>query len=204
MIKKITVFIFGFLVITNKVEATQFNLSPESREFIHNLTAAQTIAVGTMWEDNSDKQFMLLERGWTKYPTRVDVDYEFYGPDEGMQKAGIKGMKYIFFSVNKTDNKGNLKPGLSTVRSLRASEEIITKLAGIKKFFGEINPSWQFCEYDNECMLSKNQCGNTIGVNKKYEKDYLSFLKTKKGKIDCSKVEMPKSRTLKCVGSFCF
>ena len=106
-------------------------------------------------------------------------------------------------------DKSYLYLGNSTVQytiPLEMVVSLIKKLAERKSFWGNINPSWQFCEKNVECKVVKNKCGNELGINKKYEKKYLDFLESKESnRIDCSKEVANKNPTVKnkCVDYFC-
>lgn len=89
---------------------------------------------------------------------------------------------------------------------INIAKPLLNKLSKIKNFWGDINPSWQFCETDTECRVVSNKCGKKIGVNEKYETDYLNFLKSNEAmKIDCKKEDGKKEALIKkkCVDYFC-
>jgi hypothetical protein len=109
-------------------------------------------------------------------------------------------------SLSATDKNNKMGEGGGRLIPLNAAKDIIEKLATRKDFYGEINPSWQFCESDNVCVQSKNQCGKPIGVNKKYQNQNLDFLKLKLIKTDCTKLAEDKKikpNQSKCMENFC-
>lgn len=171
-----------------------------------NLSLAKTSASGRIVEDESGKRFFIFQKRWTLAPVKI------YLPDEYYPYAALKSLKvgnlkdtYLFLALNKTDANGILKPGNTKLLPISSplAKNVIKKLVMKKDFIGEINPSWQFCETDLECVQAKNQCGNLIGVNTEYEKDYLNFIKFKKLKVDCSKSEISKASASKCLENFC-
>lgn len=172
-----------------------------------NPTTSGTLSIGKILEDKDGQKYFTGLRGWTNYPVN-----HYVRPIMPRSQGDAKNYRYIgeicfLYAQEKTDNHGILNSDsyykVMSVNSEKA-KKLITKLADRQEFVGEINPSWQFCESDNECMRSKNMCGSLIGVNKKYEKHYLDFLKTNKLKLDCSK-ESTKTKTAesKCVENFC-
>lgn len=168
---------------------------------------ADTVVVGTLTEDSAGKQYLLIERGWTLYPEKIYVPstVNFDKLREGYKKMGVTGQKYFLYMSKEAEDKEKYI-GPMVLNLLKDSKLTIEKFAKKRDFTGIINPSWQFCESDIECVKSKNQCGKQIGINKKYEKDYLSFLKQKKYKTDCSKsvtAELATSNDTKCVENFC-
>ena len=197
----------SFLLLLSNADA--YKILQEYLDLDNDPSTAKTLATGKITENIWGTQFFVGERGWTFFPTRFEVKKIYIPNEDSSTKRGIVGESYLFYSIEKTNINGELNSssyiGLITLKSLKA-KEVITKLASKKDFVGEINPSWQFCESDKECIQSKKQCGKPIGVNKNYQKDYLDFLKTKKIKIECSKnnsVQTGKPSISKCVENFC-
>jgi hypothetical protein len=171
-------------------------------------TTADTLVVGTLKENKEGEQYLITEKGWTVYPAKINIPLKRFSRAV-IRKQGTAGEKQLYYSVGTINTKGELDStgyeGVIPLNTVKA-KEIINKLANKKDFVGEINPSWQFCESDIECVQSKNLCGKSIGVNKKYQKNYLDFLKLKKIKTECSKdlsVQIEKIGEPKCVENFC-
>lgn len=153
---------------------------------------------------STEKHYLKLIKTWTAAldETRLETgtDCSFTGL--------TMGTNYLLLSDKSTNSLyADLVGECSSVLVELTPQNVslINQLADKKDFTGEINPSWQFCMLDNECAQSKNQCGNLVGVNKKYQKDYINFLKTKKTKVDCSKVSTQKEKyqPSKCKENFC-
>jgi hypothetical protein len=170
------------------------------------ITKGKTIAIGKVVEEKDGSRYFLMRKQWTLSPVKLFLPV-VHARGRAI-KRGELGATHLLSAVDETNAKGELGSGMYEVISIKQEfvKKAIYKLAYKKDFVGEINPSWQFCESDNECILSKNQCGKLIGVNKKYQQDYLDFLKTKIVKNDCSK-EVPtqsgKSNEIKCIENFC-
>lgn len=167
---------------------------------------SKTLASGVLVRDWSGNQIFITERRWTKSPSQINMD-KVYGENYGPADRGVSGRKYLLYSPDETKPDGKLVSSSVEIVELNSTEakDIIIKLASKSDFVGEINPSWQFCESDNECMQTKNQCGELIGISKNYEKDYLGFLKSKVRLIDCSKIKSNKNdmNGMKCIDHFC-
>lgn len=188
-------------LISYSAHSTSVNIKKEEAYYF--LSNAKTIAYGKLCEDKDGDRYLALENGWTLYPQKVYLPLDADEMYTVVTKPGVLGVKYLFFSAAETNINRKMKHEAIYYKPLREGKNLITRLAFNKDFDGEINPSWQFCESDNECSHTKNICGNPIAVNKKYKKNYLDFLKTKKGKVDCSKTIKVKSIVSRCVENFC-
>jgi hypothetical protein len=180
------------------------SLSPDYIRLRNDPTLGNLIVIGKIIEVNG-AQLLIPERAWTDYPENILLHelIDIYDARKGWNKQGVAGEKYLYFMLNRSSIKNVLR-GQHFLVWIKNARPDIEKLAKKKDFVGEINPSWQFCESDNECVQSKNQCGKPIGVNKKYQKKYLDFLKTKKIKTECSKeAQASKSGESKCGENFC-
>lgn len=207
---KISLVILSFLLISN-VNATAKSLSFE-RLYRDPVTFANVVVVGKLIEDSSGRQFIIPERGWTAYPERINIPPKFDIDRQNENKKGIVGKKYLLYMTKEAryeevQSKDQYKfIGHLVIELLQDAKATIEKFSEKKDFVGEINPSWQFCESDKECVQAKNQCGKLIAVNKKYQKDYLNFLKTNKIKVDCSKeiqTQASCNKESKCIDFFC-
>jgi hypothetical protein len=176
--------------------ATFFN----TKELAKDPTKAKAIYVGVVNEKNGNI-FLNVERNWTAAPliavnvgsTQNPCPHENYLPN----------IKYLFYALNDYQAFVKKSSWIFIMEPLKGSKSTIEKFSSRKYFVGEINPSWQFCESDSDCVQSKNLCRKTIGINKKYEKDYLNFLKNKKAITNCSEVEKAKPSVTRCVENFC-
>ncbi len=51
----------------------------------------------------------------------------------------------------------------------------------------ELKPEWSECEVSTDCVKIKSFCGLPAIAHKKYEDDFLAFVKQNKRSVDCSK-----------------
>lgn len=200
--------LFLFSLIIGAGYANARKIPKEYKALDNNPIMAKTLAVGNLTEDLQGEKFFNGVKGWTLFPKQFHLRKRS-DERQSLFRFGDIGERYLFYSLNNTSENGVLDDfayfNLLPLKSFKA-KELIRKLASRKVFVGEINPSWQFCEADSECVQSKNQCGEFIGVNKEYQKDYLGFLNSKKVKTDCSKSitsGLIKSKESKCVENFC-
>lgn len=179
----------------SNVEATQ----PSSSAHLKSDPArnADVVVVGKIFEDANGMQFLIPEKRWTKSPNEIYLPEAIDLNDlrEGRKKKGITGEKYLLYMSIFTNGK--------VIELLKNSRNTIDKFAEKKYYWNSVNPSWQFCEADKECVRTKNLCQNIIGINKKYLKAYKAYLKAKKKKIDCSEEVKTKTSASKCVENFC-
>lgn len=172
--------------------------------FLDDPNIVNIIVVGRLFEDKSGNQYIVPELGWSEYPSKLDVPSRIVGDNDFQRvKQGLVGQKY-FFIMNNISPRKDKYFGLHTLVPLASSKRAMKLLAERKAFPGEINHAWRYCESDNDCLQVENKCGNRIGVNKKYKKEFLSFLKTTKNVFDCSTKDTPlKKSQSKCEEYFC-
>lgn len=166
---------------------------------------AKTMATGILTRNLSGNHVFVTERKWTYSPPRIKMEL-VYDELEPPVNPGNAGERYLLYSQEEVKTGGNLHGSKVQIIPLNSAEakEAILKYADRKEFIGDINPSWQFCETDNDCVQSRNQCGSLIGINKNYQKNYSAFLKTRN--FDCSKEtsdQIGKTYVPKCRESFC-
>ncbi|MGZ3789442.1 MAG: hypothetical protein ACXVLQ_13015 [Bacteriovorax sp.] len=191
-----------------------FVLIPNSRatdiirsELDSDLTKGKTIAIGKIIEEKDGSRYFIMQKQWTLSPSKLFLPKVSWFRGK-LINQGEPGVTHFLSALGETNSKGELGRGIYKVISVNDDfvKIAIKKLANKKDFVGEINPSWQYCESDIECIQSKNWCGRLIGVNKKYQKDYMDFLKSKLKKADCSKdvpIQAGKAADSKCVENFC-
>jgi hypothetical protein len=205
MSKKIKIVLYVLFLLSSslnaKVPFKHLNLDKDP-------TTAKTLAIVILTAETEGRVYFTGFKGWTFYPSKYDISN--WDAEKQIQvHFGNVGEKYVFYSLEKTNEKGELdKHAYSNLISIKSkkAKEVISKLASRQDFIGEINPSWQFCEADSECVKSKNQCNGLIGLNIKYQKNYLDFLKTKPVKTDCTKMaedKKGKPNQSKCTDNFC-
>lgn len=171
----------------------------KTQELSQDPTKAKSVYVGVINEKNGNI-VLNVERSWTAPP--LIAVYVGATQDPCPHENYLPNVKYLFYALNDYQAFVKKSSWIFVMEPLKGSRGTIEKFSS-KDFVGEINPSWQFCEDDLECVQLKNQCGNLIGVNKKHKKDYLFFLKTKKAKLDCLKAGDTKIGISKCVENFC-
>jgi hypothetical protein len=191
------------LLMCSSYSAVADNSSPLN----YDLTNGKTIIIGKVIEEKDGKRYFVTRKKWTLGPDKIRL-HDQVTDRLAFVKRGKLGETNIYASVNETNSNGILKNGMSEVvpATYEKAQMAIEKLALRNDFIGEINPSWEFCESDGECIKINNRCGNPIAVNKKYQKNYLDFLKSKKIKFECS--QMQKTRTEskdvpKCIENYC-
>jgi hypothetical protein len=154
--------------------------------------------VRSLW---SGKLYFKTQRDWNLNSSQLVV-----APVCDSSIKWEAGKSFLYFTSHLGDSRqltfdSNIIPINSS-----ESKEVILKFASSNNFIGEINPSWQYCESDNECVQVENQCGKSIGVNKNFKVNYLEFLKSKKFKRECSNAsssQNEKSENPKCIDNFC-
>lgn len=134
------------------------------------------------------------------------------------KKYGVKTRSYLFLSSDDYEgfykNSRNVYPLNYCTTELISLDSIHDKM-GIYNFTGDVNPSWQFCETNDQCAKAENKCGKLkVGINKKYVNDYLKHLKEVKSLIghyefinicreDDKETTKEKVIESKCVENFC-
>lgn len=170
------------------------------RKFFIDPSSAPVALVGKL-NGTQYRIFLKVVKNWTQNQNEVNV-----GAGTDCDYSNLKfGKMYLLLAEKSFNMEGANKVSPCDSLLFELSDEtdsIIKNLSPKKYFYGEINPSWQFCKRDNECLQVKNKCGNYIGVNKKYKDTYLDFLKTTTKKFDCSK-RTPTASVSKCIDNFC-
>lgn len=171
--------------------------SVDPSELLQHPENAPVAIVGKIVESKGYYSLVLV-KNWSEGIEKIKLS-----AGKSCDPSGLKiGANYILLAKGTSREMPYANSCTSILIELSESREVIKKLTK-KNFVGEINPSWQFCEANTECIRSKNECGNLIGVNQKYLKNYLSFLRIKKKKTECSNSVSEVSNISRCVESFC-
>ncbi|MFA6236243.1 MAG: hypothetical protein WC635_02860 [Bacteriovorax sp.] len=200
IIHKLLFFVIIITVSQNSISAFAIDYSSPIK---YDLSNAKIIAIGKLELDESGKEILVIKKQWTLSPQIVRMPERIKVVD--IPKLSKIGEVYIYAALNETNKNGELKIGYTRLVNLNTDQAkiIFERLAKRNDFVGEVNPSWQFCEADSECTIQHNRCGNSIAVNKKYQKNYLDFIKTIKTKTDCTKVASETKSEIKCIENFC-
>jgi hypothetical protein len=194
---KISTLVLNLLCL-NSSNATSINTGCI---FPKNPLEAKVLASGklvhSLW---TGKLYFIRQRNWNVNFSKIEVADDC---DNNIKRQAGKSFLYFNSNENRSEQL-TIDSNIIPFDSLHAKATIL-KFAKINNFVGEINPSWQFCEADNECIQVKNQCGNTIGINKDFSLNYFEFLKSKKIANECSKSKSVKNEIGKpeCIDNFC-
>lgn len=144
-------------------------------------------------------------KSWTEAPLQAQV-HEGISFWEALFLIGSD--KLLFYSTEITRN-GLLGEGAFNGVISQSNREhwvwTIKDLATRDDVPGIINPSWQFCEKHDECVVAFGRCGVTP-LNKAYLKKFELFTSRKKDSNECPKVDTEKlnlSKGALCVKDFC-
>ncbi|MFA6236245.1 MAG: hypothetical protein WC635_02870 [Bacteriovorax sp.] len=195
---KVLTFMILILFAASLVFAEE-SLSPIS----YDLSNGKTIAAGQVIDEKDGKRYFVTQKTWFEAPAKIEIPTIYRHMVK--YKPGKPGVTNLFVALQETIN-GKVNYNAFEVRPIndQYAKDAIEKLASRNTFSGSVNPSWQFCEADRECIIKNNQCGYPIAVNKKYQKNYLDFLKTIKTKTDCTKVSLKALKSeVKCIENFC-
>jgi hypothetical protein len=159
---------------------------------------AKTAVTGTVLIGKDGEATLKVNKYWGKHLSSYKLNYLL----SECSVHVVPSFEYLFLSLSEIKENAMIGKSGGTFIKLSESKEYMEKLSSLTNFSGEINPAWQFCEKDDECVTSKNKCNIKIGVNRKYESTYLDFLKESNRKWDCSK-KNEKQIAGKCINSFC-
>lgn len=181
----------------------------------NNPLEANLIVIGTVETINSpsdpynskEKKFFNVEKQWTNSLSSLKFLSGYINRCETLRAEDKK--KYLLlnkYSVNsEADNSTGIKNSKGILISLDKAESYIDKLAIIKTIpNNQSNPSWEYCKEDQHCVETKNVCGDTVGVNKKYRVNYEHFVKDFNGEKKCDTLKgLTSNAKLKCISYFC-
>jgi hypothetical protein len=168
---------------------------------LNNPLLAPFIGIGVITINEKSQINLNLDKGWGKFKS----EYRIFPLCE---LEGRKNFKYLFIAkLRYGDTDEPLTMGAGSLVELNNSRKEMQILAVRNDFNGVINPAWQYCESDAECVDSENQCKERVGVNKTYLKQYSDYLKLKfksKRKLkECSAKKEIENIKSTCVDSFC-
>lgn len=166
--------------------------------------SASGIYAGTVVEGLIRNKFE-IDKEWTKrFP-----NFKLEGTSElcdGPPDYPV-GTKYLVLLVHglKLENFDTANFNNSLIINLKDAQPFIDKLANLKMPKNSINPSWQYCTQDSQCVLEKGICGEEIGINAKYLTSWKSFILNSEKSKFCfiKKFTNRQKNAHKCINNFC-
>lgn len=162
---------------------------------------AKSLAVGTLVKRWPGKFAFITERNWGGVPSEIQV--------ENVCNNGIEkriGEKFLLFSKHDRSKSPSVLGDELMPLNSPESTELINTFATKTNFAGELNPSWQFCKFDSDCVHVLNHCEEKVGINKKYLEKFTSNLRKISPSTVC-KTDLKKSNIdaphPQCVDNFC-
>lgn len=181
-----------------------FSLPVEARTptcpiFPPNPKLAKSLAVGTLVKRWPGKFAFITERNWGGVPSEMQVNNVC-----GKGLENNIGEKFLLFSMYDRSTSQLVFDDELLPLTSPESAELINVFAKKTNFDGKMNPSWQFCKSDDDCVHVLDHCKEKVGINKKYREIFSSNLKNLSPNTIC-KTEFKKSNleSLKCMDSFC-
>lgn len=122
----------------------------------------------------------------------------------GASKKGKAGLSYILYSENATSTNGDLNENsyikLIELDSVEA-KKIILSLLDKELQEGKINPSWQYCEKDDDCLKVIDRCGGAVSISEPF---LLWYNKAQMKSNKCYSSNQHSNKLVsKCIRRFC-
>lgn len=156
-------------------------------------TTANLAVVGIV-EEKGGELFFKIKKHWTAHRSSYEIDQESI-----CSTPPIAGKSYLYLSANSLDEKIDSIKGVFYEISKAGS--LIKKLENKVIFDNKINPSFQYCETDSQCVGMKNECNELHVINIKYENKPL--ITTRPKSQSCAKFFRLKGDLFTCLNNFC-
>ena len=190
--------------------------SIDDTEFLSKfLSSAKNIYVGKIVNDNREfrrkpVQVFKVKKIWKSdvpdinaqewFKREMQIQNKRYGENDFVSSVsgGFCGNNH-YLKREEIPNKYYLYLGTTSIQytiPIEKAKALIMKLKNVDTR-KNINPSWQFCESDNQCVKAGSKC--SISLNKDYVSQFNTLLKT----VNDTHCNANKIVTSKCVEWFC-
>lgn len=171
----------------------------KTSELDKDVANGKTIAIGKVNEDSRGDRYFVTTRRWTYAPDKIFLEKTYIGGKS--HKQGVLGEFYILTAINQTSPNGFLQPGVYKIIPLNTdvAKKLILKLSNVSEVVEEINPSWQFCSKDAECV--KLNCKKQVNINLNFKDSFLNLNKNR-NEVLCKKDQVITVQS-HCKENFC-
>lgn len=162
---------------------------------------AATAALGKV-EDSADGALFRVDRSWTAYTAAVRL-----GGGGKCALAATAGRNLIFLSARPVEDYGpGIFPTVCDSVLLEAGKAAATarRLAGTAGAGrASPNPSWAWCERDEDCVLAPGVCGGQDAIHRSYARPHEAWRARTAPAINCVAAETVPGLKAFCVDSLC-
>lgn len=154
-------------------------------------------------EIRGDNPIFRVDSAWTTYEPTLPMD-----PYASCAHKILIDQSYLLLSTEKIEdilkNKGTFTRCNSLVVELGKAGPLIEKLA-LKTSTNpsETNPSWHFCQNNEDCNLSSAPCGGLEGVNKRYLASYEEWRNKVAPSLQCMGPKGQPPQKVSCIANRC-
>lgn len=167
---------------------------------------AQLIVIGKVErrkEGNKEVKFLRVLKKWTPALDEIKLKEPAAGGCD--TPAVLEGKVYLFVNAfpvrNSSENIEGISESSSYYIRISSADLYMNKLAEMKLANMQINPAYEYCLYDNECISVSSTCNTTDNINIKFQASYLNFLKEKNDGKTCD-ITNVKTEAV-CINFFC-